>query len=907
MFSFLSKASALCLLLLATPLAAQQEDGLRMYFDIPSQRLEDALLVFSKQSGLAVLVSPSSTLDIKSSAIKQDMQPLEALKQLLGQSDFEFKRIGQQGIVIQPIGIPTAALATTANKTQTNENLLEEVIVTASKRSSNLQDTPMAVTALNGSRIEQHGVDNVSGLSRHVPNFHVTRNGDHSATMLYLRGIGSDNYTEAGDSGVASHVDGVYISRSQGASALLYDLERIEVLRGPQGTLFGRNSTGGNITYITAKPGDQLEAKLALDLSNHQQSKLNGVLNLPASDDLHLRFALSKTTASSPLSYQPGSQAATRSNRYNNKDMLSYRVSGSYVYSEAINWLGNYERFEDNGAGVIPLVDYDTPVLVDTPGQIRLAANSYRSRLNWALSDQVELTYISGYSELNRRQLWDGDRAGAVGSNVDPLIYHQSNLTDAAHHTSWQHEVQLKSADNSRLRWLGAYFYFKEKNSIRFDIEHQAPNGGGWGGAASHSFQQPNRGSELSAFYGQLSYDLSPRWTLSGGARTGRDRRFDQSGRNIACPDLIQTDRLGDLGVIAPNAASAGPLQCYVINYNDVSVSWSGTSYMGRLEYRHDQDSLFYLLYAEGFKPGIVQDGNPVEGQFSGFTDPNFNKALTTTIKNNNDPNHSQHAYVDPEYSRNLELGFKLERMDGTLNLNGALFNTHYTDLQVSGVATSSQDTQLVRSLNAASATITGLELELNWALGSRGQLSGNMSYLDARYDHFYGIDNEFVNNGQTWNPSTNNPNLPDQLDFSGNRMKFAPKFSANISYSLNIPLGESFTLSPTLSTHYTSKVYFSEANRGSRSGTLFDHRLDQWVDDPNGPASNIDMQGPSWVWYGSLSLRPNKQQWSVQLYVQNISQETTRLDVDSPEIQQPEYYLAPPRTIGLKFTASFD
>ncbi|WP_346838393.1 TonB-dependent receptor [Microbulbifer sp. SAOS-129_SWC] len=877
-------------------------------FDIPAQPLNQALLDLSRQSGLALMFSPQLPLAQAAPPLRGAMSVETALAQLLAGSGLTFRRVEGRGLVIVAAPSAPAATAAPAQNTRSERPVLDEVVVVASKRATNLQDTPMAVTALGGELLQQRHIDSLFKLARQVPSLEIARNGDHTASMLYLRGIGSDNYTEAGDSGLASHVDGLYSSRSQGASAMLYDLDRVEVLRGPQGTLFGRNSTAGVINYHTARPdADAAYSRLGATLGSDNRRTLDGVVNLPLTDTWALRWAGAADNADGYSDYAHGSIAAPAAARYNNTDLLSYRLSSSWRASDSVTWWSSYERFEDRGAGSLPLVDYDTPVLIDTPGTTDLAEDTLRSRLQWTLPDGSSLTYIAGYSRMRRSQDWDGDRSGAVGSETDPQVYHQSNRTVSAGHRSSQQELQWKSDGEQRLRWLLAYFHFAERNAIRFDLEHQNRDGSGWGGAPSHSFQQPDRGSRLDAVYGQVDFDLSNEWQLSAGARSGRDRRYDRGGRNIGCPDLIDSDRGGALGVVAPDRESAAPGQCFVSNYNDVSRSWHSTTPMARLSYHPADDALLYLLYAEGFKPGIVEDGGSLSGVYSGTDDPAYRAALADLLAANNSDDPDTRAYVEPETSANLELGFKLGFLDGAMTVNGALFDTRYRDLQVSGVTVDDAGFERVHSTNAASATISGLELELNWAPGANGHLTGFLSLLDARYDRFLAVDNDFPRYGQTWNPSANDADTPDLMDFSGNQLKQAPRLSFGLDYRHSVTIAGVARLTGHLGAHYSSRVYFDEANRGRRPGRLLDDRSGEWIDDPNGPAEHIDFQPAYWLWNAGLKIAPQGRDWWLELYGENLTDTLVRYDVQTPERARPEYYLAPPRTLGVHLQIEFD
>ncbi|MCA0899906.1 TonB-dependent receptor domain-containing protein [Microbulbifer agarilyticus] len=872
-------------------------------FQLPAQPLEQSLLALSRETGMAVMTGVQGASLPAAPALQGRYTIDAALEFLLAGSGLRYRRVDGQGVVILPRRSEPEPSATLEEHPAEPRPLLEEVEVIASKRRTNLQHTPMAITALHGERLRERNIDSLEELAADVPSLQVTRNGDHTTSMLYLRGIGSDNHTEAGDSGIATHVDGIFSSRVQGTAVLLYDLDRVEVLRGPQGTLFGRNSTGGVINYHSARPTRDWSSEMSITLDSNQQKKWRAVANAPLTDNWALRWAAVKQTADSPLTYTSDSIAARAADRYNNTDLFSHRLSSDWQLGDALNWWVSFEGFEDRGAGSLPLVDYDTPLTIDTPGRTVLDQDTWRSRLELALPAAHTLSYIAGHGLTRRSQDWDADRESPLGSETDPAIYHQSNRTVWSKYRARQHELQLKNSDDEALRWLLAYFHFSEQNAIRFDLEHQLEDGSGWGGAPSHSFQQPHRGTRLNAVYGQLDYDVSEYWQASVGARTGRDQRYDRGGRNIACPDLIRADRGGELGVIAVNQASANPGQCFVANYNDVDRAWRSTTAMARLSYQPADETLLYLLFAEGFKPGIVQDGASLSGTYSGAEDPAFQQDLTLLIARNNDGA----AYVGPETSTNIEMGFKLGLLDGAMTLNGALFDTGYRDLQVSGIAVAKDGTELIRSTNAPSATIRGLELELNWASSQNGRVSGFLSWLDARYNRFYAVDNEFPDHGATWNPSVGDPQVPNLVDFSGNRLKQVPRLSLGLNYRHGFPVGDALRATARLGLHYTSSMYFDEANRGDRSGFLWHNSTAEWVPDPSGAARNIDRRPTHSLWNAGIKLAPHAGNWWLDLYGDNLTNALVASDVHDADVAVPAYYYGPPRSVGLRFGLQFD
>src|SRR5262245_47971859 len=161
---------------------------------------------------------------------------------------------------------------------------LEEIVVTATRRATDLQDTPVAISAFNQAALDQNHVVSLLDMRGLVPNLQFFENGDHAVPLIFIRGLGTRNQTEAGDQGIAFYSDGIFAARSQGTTVMMYDLDRVEILRGPQGTLFGRNATGGAVSLHSAKPNvDGFDANGEITAGSESLLGLRGMVNLAAS------------------------------------------------------------------------------------------------------------------------------------------------------------------------------------------------------------------------------------------------------------------------------------------------------------------------------------------------------------------------------------------------------------------------------------------------------------------------------------------------------------------------------------------------------------------------------------------------------------------------------------------------
>ena len=253
----------------------------------------------------------------------------------------------------------------------------QRVTVTATKRQTTVQDTPLAVTAFGQRDLDKAQVKDLSTLQALVPNLTVEQHGDSGGVHVFLRGIGSTNHTELGDPAVAFHVDGIYSPRPQGATALMFDLASVEVARGPQGTLFGRNATAGSVNLVTAKPklGDA-SGFVGFVVGDRNRLAVQGAMNLPLSDTAALRLAAISDQQDGWVDFQPRSNVQPGAKKYGATAQTGMRATLLWVPVAGVSTTTALEYYRDAGAGQISLMQ--TPragqkwnsALVDTPGHL---------------------------------------------------------------------------------------------------------------------------------------------------------------------------------------------------------------------------------------------------------------------------------------------------------------------------------------------------------------------------------------------------------------------------------------------------------------------------------------------------------------------------------------------------------
>jgi iron complex outermembrane receptor protein len=891
-------------------------------FDIPAQPLDTALLTVSAQANVDVLVSSELITAFKSPVIKGDMTLAKALETLLAGTSLKYHISEQRRVSITG---STKSQPKVVSDNSKPAKAIEEVIVTATKRMTNLQKTPIAVTVLNQANLNQYQAKDIRNLSDMVPGLEMTNTGEQSALLVQLRGIGQTNITEIADGPVALHIDGVYSPRAQGAATLLYDLDRIEVLRGPQGTLFGRNATAGGINIQTEKPKlEALSAEVALTLGNYDHQALKAMINLPASDTWALRLAgaVDKHHAYTKLinnyaglgPQYPATEAAlndyqkapsTKAQGPDADDQQAVRLSSLWQPNESFRWFASLEHYRDTGTSVTEL----DPTLVargmratvsDTPSFINLTNDTFRSRMDYTLPNEQTLSYIAGNAVMQRQQGFDQDM-GRSGN-------YEQRRTDSSTFRFHSHEVQLINSDKAALRWIIGAFASQERNDIVYAIDQADDDGHGdhtkttsfisdFGGAATAIFVQPDRQVESKAMFAQATYDIDERNRFTSGIRHTRDTKSDRGGRSLNCRvtgigPYLTADSIGhgapkpyqiyaDAGAQAAINAGLpyddgtpegiGNQPCWIRQVNDYSATWKNTSGLLRYEYDVRADVMSYASVASGFKSGHIQDrGNEAK----------------------------------PEEVINYELGLKSTLLDGNLRVNAALYQADYTNLQFSdrdlfdtngdGVVDRVSST-VVR--NAAAATVKGLEMEVDWAVTGNDSVHLASALMNARFDNFQTPDTLF---GNLFNPyvTSDAARAAKIVNLSGNSPVRAPDWKFTLVYKHDFELSDGVVTSQmkaTCSDQYFLDIY----NRQNLAAGIFKSA-------PNG-AKNLAVQKAYSTYDASARYESNSNNWALEAFIKNITNQNIKTSAGT--FITPGGFDAiflPPRTFGVNLSYQF-
>jgi iron complex outermembrane receptor protein len=772
-------------------------------------------------------------------------------------------------------GAPAAQTAPTAQASESGK--IAEVIVTATKRSTSLQKTPIAITALNAQTLQDNHVQTILDVVSLVPGFQATGQGDHGVTTMTLRGIGNDSAkTEYADPEVATFVDGIYSPRPEGATSLLFDLDAIEVLRGPQGTLWGRNSTVGAVNMQTAKPvlGSH-SGSAELGAGNFGRYGARGAMNIPLGETAAMRVAFVHEQHDGyvdyqalPIPSQADQRAAWRASggadsqfqpinpnlyirngqKYSAQDQSAVRLSFLWQPSSALRWNIAYERFADRGTPSMNLMQHPRAgqefwsALIDTAPNLKRDTDSVRSRLEYQLNPDMQLTYIAGWSKFDGSSTFDQDGGADLPTSFATGSRHQENNTVWSHYTNYSHELELQSLGNRTVDWQLGLYYGAEDNGIRFDIPIMNGTQQGtvnWQG----SFIQPKETVKSQAAFGQATWNLASNLHLTGGVRYTHDKRTNEGG------NAYNWDSTADVPQVplSPNIDPTKPGQGYNPGAPSNAGEFRGHKWTGlaRLGYDIDRNNMVYASVATGYKSGGLQDAGRTYGE----------ETLT-----------------------NYEIGSKSSFLGGKLVINNALYYEKFRGFQFSAPITNADGTRGMATSNADGAKIYGLESEITAKITPDDRVIAALTYTPhAKLGKLEGGSNDY-----TLPPCPSTGGTTTCLDVTGHTMPHTPKFSAQVQYQHVFRLGEGSTLAPRISAHYETKSTLS----------VFD-------------LAEEDRQKA----YGraDIGLRYTRDKWWLDLFVRNVSDERIKTSAFNPApnaVWLAQYQ--PPRTWGFNTGIDF-
>jgi len=646
----------------------------------------------------------------------------------------------------QAQGAPAEGLAAGSGA----DPLMNDIVVTARRRTETAQSVPLAISAFSAESIEARGIQKIDGLAGFTPNMTFQNNpsfgGAGSSAAIYIRGIGQKEFLPTTEPGVGVYVDGVYVARSVGALLDLVDIDRVEILRGPQGTLFGRNTIGGAISVTTRKPSDQAYANVQLTTGRYSRIDVKAVGNLPLTENLFTKLSVASFNRDGYVRHLVDGR------RLGNVDTLTGRLDMRWVASDSleVNLAVEGTRDRSNGPALVlsgvsyqsaifnpnnlPLLPPGSPA---TPGAYVLNPPFDAPTDNFTLLHNYFAALLGGqpcfgfapYSPQGSGAACFGDRF-VVGKHADAgtgaqyskndlwgsqavvdwdlgpvqlksiTAYREVNgkyardgdhspftilhLADVLKQNQFSQELQLLGATPDKtLKYVAGVYYFKEKGNNINTLDFTPVTFRSGGKFQTKSY----------AAFGQATWSPVATIDLTVGLRYTEDRKS-------FLPDQeILVDKTGGALIAAsPNTPQTRILPFVTVKRNEDAFTPSVN-----LAWKPAEDLLTYASFSKGFKSGgFVQRVFPAQA-----TVPEFGS----------------------EKAEAYELGFKTRWLDRRLTLNGAVFLTRYDDLQVqvfTGIAPVTK--------NAASAEIRGAELEARFSAGDGWFVEGSAGYLDPKF-----------------------------------------------------------------------------------------------------------------------------------------------------------------------------
>ena len=707
-----------------------------------------------------------------------------------------------------------------------NEITLEEIVVTAQKRAENLQSTPIAVSAFTATTLENKGIDNISELANFTPNlvFDTTSpvSGLSSGAVVFIRGVGNTDFSLTTDPGVGSYVDGVYVSRSAGGVLDVLDIERIEVLRGPQGTLFGRNTIGGAISITSRKPAEELQGAVEVTVGDFSRFDVRASIDVPFSEKFRSNFALSSKTRDGFI------DRVLVGDELGDEDKLAFRANLVYEASDQLDFQLSYDRTDIDeasagsqivgftpGAGTIgyglatfgniPAGLADLAQYVTKPGDdisfgtgvsgTDLKIDGLAFTVNWH-GEAWNLKYIGAYRETSGSFNRDPDNSPvALTETLNPNYDHEQT----------SHELQITGdMADGKLQYVAGLYSFNEEGTDNVFVPVFLPAADLSFGfpAAIRNFADVDNSSE--AVYAQINWNVSDAFAFTLGARYTEDEKEYKYTQYIAANAAGGPFPFPTPPTVDENGATVFGFLPIVGNGSGIdSTKFNETSFKFGADYTLESGTLLYYSYSEGYKSGgfVLRY---VETQPAPLT-------------------------FDPELLSTHEIGVKWESADSRVRLNAAAFSSDYEDAQVTffdllgGPITA----------NAGTIDIQGLELELTALVTDNLLFEVGYGYTDAEYASIRDIQG-----------------LSLTLDPATATLVNTPENSLSLGAQYTLPLKRGDALALRVDYAYKDDIF----NDAQNSLFLFQESYDEW----------------------NLSLRYTSadEKWSVRAFIDNVSDE---------------------------------
>jgi iron complex outermembrane receptor protein len=668
------------------------------------------------------------------------------------------------------------AATTTADGAQASATTLDQVTVTARRRTESIQDVPVAVSAFGEEQLKDLQANTVDGLQGAVPNMNIVQGrGSSNSTNVFIRGIGQPDALQTFDPGVGMYVDDVYYSRINGSMFSLFDIQQIEVLRGPQGTLYGKNSTGGAIKLTTKNPFDNEGGAVELTAGDYGRLEGRAYVGGALSDTVAASVAVAKITNDGYVQNRGAGGDFNDDDTFAMRAKLAFKPSESFQAVLTVDHtrqdanlamgrpMANLEQRELNTNQVVRILkpgqtgDWDHSARTSfEPGRGQYLRHDGASlAMTWDLGERFQLKSISAVRELRTHSYID----------IDGSEFELGDVLVALDQSQKSQEFQLHYDNGSNVHaTFGAYWMQEDVPSYQEAYGDDIYVVSGQPASFLRTIAD-DLGTTSTAAFAHLNWEFVPSWTLAAGVRWTRDQKDYE--RTTSTFWQSQGLFLGLLPVTALNST---------VPFPRTSASWTAVTPSLSLQKEFSDNVMAYVSANRGFK----------SGGFNGRANSAYDVL---------------HAKYDPEFVWTYEAGLKAQSEDRRLRGSITAFVSDYKDFQ----ARVSQDVGTFPVLNAAELDIKGLELEGSALLGQATTINAQLSWLDAQYDRFddFRLDPSYAGY---------------DLNVSHAHVPFSPEFTGRIGIQHSFSLGNAGSLGIGADVSYRSRTWLSVDNRDALS-----------------------------------------------------------------------------------------
>jgi iron complex outermembrane recepter protein len=706
-----------------------------------------------------------------------------------------------------------AAVLPGASRAEQGE-VLDEIIVTAQKKNQSVLDVGMSVNAMGGEELTSAGITDPSELNGFVPSLNVKNNIPGASPIFTIRGVGLNNFAANNNPTVGVYIDEVFLASTAMMSFSLYDIDRVEVLKGPQGTLYGRNTTAGAIGFFTKKPEHEFDADVSVTYGNFEHFEAEGSLNIPLGETLAMR--VSGQAIQQSKGYWTDLQGKTLGNQSVRSGRLQLAFEPShdlkadlkFEYTDVDSQAGQFEMFgtqdpQNPFAKCAPVLQgrVDRSQCADFFGNMNNTGDVFRG--DWhpqpylmrqsgvALSvkanlGDLELDSISGYEYLDR----------TLGTDVDGTHLRQADFLLKDKIRQYSQEFRLSGDFHKSLHWILGTFYSQDTVDSEVDGDFSDLVALLTGGLVNdeRSLNLIHQNTKTWAAFAHTEWAFSDEFSLTTAARyTDEKKAFVATATDLS---LLAGTGGGFFGLPDPNCG-AGQVACNSVpGLHETNVSWRTG-----LDYKPTKDLLAYASVSKGYKSGGINGGFVTQS------------AVLEPFK--------------PEELLAYEIGAKADLLGGAMRVTGAAFYYDYTDVQTQ-VHVDVGQLSVIRIGNVHKAKIRGTELELRWLPIHGLDLSTGLSYLNSELGAF---------------------DSPVGPVGAGNKLPNAPEVSLVSAASYTVPIGD-YSVVLGANARYTDAVYRDALNQ------------------------RLLASGTEWLFDANLDLVSKSSHWKVSLWGKNLSNE---------------------------------